>query len=81
MATTDAGRGPEIVGALPDTLQIPPCPERRVSTPEELVQVLLSEFQGCVVVTRDSVLDMTLLFEIPIPSSIHLMGERGELEV
>ena len=71
--------GPEIVGALPDTLQIPPCPERRVSTPEELVQVLLSEFQGCVVVTRDSVLDMTLLFEIPIPSGVHLMGERGEL--
>jgi hypothetical protein len=75
-----AGYGPEIsIGDLPDTFELPPCDERRVETPDQLEQVLRSDFAGCVVVAKDKFLNMTGRSFIPIKSGVSLKGERGEL--
>jgi hypothetical protein len=73
------GHGPEIsVGELPD-MQLLPCDERRVETPDQLEQVLRSDFVGCVVVAKDKFLNMTGRSSIPINSGVWLKGERGDL--
>jgi hypothetical protein len=48
-----------------------------VETPDQLEQVLRSDFVGCVVVAKDKFLNMT--GSIPINSGVWLQGERGEL--
>jgi hypothetical protein len=63
----------------PGTLELPPCDERRVETPDQLEQVLRSDFVGCVVVAKDKFLNMTGRSSIPIKSGVRLKGERGEL--
>lgn len=69
-----------VIGELPDLVQLPPCEqERRVETPDQLEQVLRSDFVGCVIVTKDKFLNMTGRADIPIHGGVQLMGERGEL--
>jgi hypothetical protein len=74
-------RRPEIViGDLPTVLVQSRCErERRVEKPDELEQVLRSDFVGCVIVTKDKFLNMTGRLEIPIRGGVTLIGERGEL--
>jgi hypothetical protein len=75
------GPRPEIViGNLPDIRVQPRCDiEQRVETPDQLEQVLRSEFVGCVVVTKNKFLNMTGRAEIPIRGGVTVIGERGEL--
>ncbi len=69
-----------VIGELPDLVQLPQCEqERRVETPDQLEQVLRSDFVGCVIVTKNKFLNMTGRAEIPIRGGVKLMGERGEL--
>ena len=51
----------------------------RVSTPDALDGALRSPGTACVVVARDSVLDMTGRSGIPVHAGVTLMGERGAL--
>jgi hypothetical protein len=75
------GPRPEIsISDLPDRIVLPRCDqEQRVETPDQLEQVLRSNFVGCVIVAKDKVLDMTGRSGIPIRGGVRLMGERGEL--
>jgi hypothetical protein len=69
-----------IIGSLPDRIALPRCDkEQRVETPNQLEQVLRSNFVGCVIVAKDKFLDMTGRSEIPIRGGVALMGERGAL--
>jgi hypothetical protein len=69
-----------VIGELPDLVQLPQCEqERRVETPDQLEQVLRSDFVGCVIVTKNKFLNMTGRADIPIRGGVKLMGERGEL--
>lgn len=72
---------PQIVIAdLPDERVQPRCDrEQRVETPDQLEQVLRSDFVGCVIVTKNKFLNMTGRAEIPVKDGVKLMGERGEL--
>jgi hypothetical protein len=69
-----------VIGDLPSIVELPRCEnERRVETPDQLEQVLRSDFVGCVIVTKNKFLNMTGRAEIPIHAGVTLMGERGEL--
>jgi hypothetical protein len=75
------GPRPEIVlrNLPPDRIQ-PRChKEQRVETPDQLEQVLRSDFVGCVIVTKNKFLNMTGRAGIPIRGGVTLIGERGEL--
>jgi hypothetical protein len=66
------------IADLPDSRELPECNERRVETPDQLEQVLRSDFVGCVVVVKNKFLNMTGRTFIPIKSGVTLRGERGE---
>ena len=72
---------PEIsIGELPDRIGPPQCDrEQRVETPDQLEQVLRSDFVGCVIVAKDKFLNMAGRTGIPIRGGVTLMGERGFL--
>jgi hypothetical protein len=71
-------RPPENIDPAP--LFNDPCTNTvRATTPDQLASILQSAFTGCVVIPRNTVLDMSGYSAIPVHSGVSLIGERGDL--